>query len=67
LQGGRIRLPDGEWDFVLPRTGKTILVHAPKRKKVVYKFTWNGEKCGRESKVRASASGPRSFCRFSAS
>jgi hypothetical protein len=34
----------GDWEFVLPRKGKTILVRAPKSKKVLHKFTWNGEK-----------------------
>jgi hypothetical protein len=37
-------LPEGDWDFVLPQKGKTILVRAPKSKKVLHKFTWNGEK-----------------------
>jgi hypothetical protein len=41
-------LPEGDWDFVLPRTGKTILVRAPKSKKVLHKFTWNGEKFVKE-------------------
>ncbi len=34
----------GDWEFVLPRKGKTILVRAPKTKKILHKFTWNGEK-----------------------
>jgi hypothetical protein len=41
-------LPEGNWDFVLPREGKTILVRAPKSKKVLHKFTWNGEKFVKE-------------------
>jgi hypothetical protein len=41
-------LPEGNWDFVLPREGKTILVRAPKSKKVLHKFTWNGEKFMKE-------------------
>ena len=38
---GRVK---GDWEFVLPRKGKTILVRAAKSKKVLHKFTWNGEK-----------------------
>jgi len=30
-------------EFVLPRKGKTILVRAPKTKKILHKFTWTGE------------------------
>ena len=33
-----------EWDFVLPRKGRTILVRAPNTKKILHKFTWDGEK-----------------------
>jgi hypothetical protein len=32
------------WQFSLPRTGRTILVRSEKTKKVLQKFTWNGEK-----------------------
>jgi hypothetical protein len=32
------------WQFSLPRTGRTILVRSEKTKKLLYKFTWNGEK-----------------------
>jgi len=39
-----------EWEFVLPRKGKTILVRAPKTKKILHKFTWNGEKFEREKR-----------------
>jgi hypothetical protein len=41
-------LAEGDWDFVLPQKGKTILVRAPKSKKVLHKFTWNGEKFVKE-------------------
>jgi hypothetical protein len=41
-------LPEGDWDFALPRQGKTILVRAPNSKKVLHKFTWNGEKFVKE-------------------
>jgi len=34
----------GNWRFVLPREGKTITVRAPKSKKVLHKFTWDGDK-----------------------
>ncbi len=34
----------GNWQFVLPRQGKTILVRAQKGKKILHKFTWDGEK-----------------------
>jgi hypothetical protein len=34
----------GNSEFVLPRQGRTILVRAPKSKKILHKFTWNGEK-----------------------
>ena len=33
----------GNSEFVLPRQGRTILVRAPKSKKILRKFTWNGE------------------------
>jgi len=35
---------DDRWQFELPRQGKTILVRARKSKKILHKFTWNGEK-----------------------
>jgi len=38
----------GDWEFVLPKKGKTILVRAPKTKKILHKFTWNGEKFEKE-------------------
>ena len=38
----------GDWEFVLPRKGKTILVRAPKTKKILHKFTWTGEKFEKE-------------------
>jgi hypothetical protein len=38
----------GNWEFVLPRKGKTILVRAPKTKKILHKFTWTGEKFEKE-------------------
>jgi hypothetical protein len=41
-------LPEGDWDFELPRKGKTILVRSPHSKKVLHKFTWNGEKFVKE-------------------
>ena len=41
-------LPEDDWDFVLPRRGKTILVRAPHNKKVLHKFTWTGEKFVKE-------------------
>jgi len=34
----------GNSEFVLPRQGRTILVRAPKSKKALHKFSWNGEK-----------------------
>jgi hypothetical protein len=34
----------GDWRFVLPRKGKTILVRARKGGKILYKVSWNGEK-----------------------
>jgi hypothetical protein len=44
----RPMLPRGDWDFVLPQKGKTILVRTPKSKRVLHKFTWNGEKFVKE-------------------
>jgi hypothetical protein len=38
------RAVKGNWEFVLPRQGRTILVRAPKSKKILHKFTWDGEK-----------------------
>jgi len=38
----------GDWEFVLPRKGKTILVRAPKTKKILHRFTWTGEKFEKE-------------------
>lgn len=32
------------WQFQLPRHGKTIVVRKQKSGKILYKFTWNGEK-----------------------
>jgi len=38
-----------EWtELVLPQKGKTIVVRAPKIKKILHKFTWNGEKFVKE-------------------
>jgi hypothetical protein len=39
----------GNSEFLLPRQGRTILVRSPKSKKVLHKFTWNGEKFQEES------------------
>ena len=39
----RRSLPEGDWDFVLPQKGKTILVRAQKSKKILQKFTWDCE------------------------
>jgi hypothetical protein len=39
-----------EWEFVLPRKGRTILVRAPKTKKILHKVTWNGERFEREKR-----------------
>ena len=39
-------IPDSNedrWQFVLPREGRTILVRAPKSKKILHKFIWDGE------------------------
>jgi hypothetical protein len=44
LPGAREELGQGNREFVLPRQGRTILMRAPKSKKVLHKFTWNGEK-----------------------
>jgi len=38
----------GNWQFELPRKGKTILVRAQNGKKILHKFTWNGEKFEKE-------------------
>ena len=35
---------DDRWQFELPKQGKIILVRARKSKKILHKFTWNGEK-----------------------
>ena len=32
------------WQFYLPRKGRTIFVRSEKTKKLLHKFTWNGEK-----------------------
>jgi hypothetical protein len=32
------------WQFELPRKGRTIVVRSEKAKKILHKFTWNGEK-----------------------
>src|SRR6202011_4898973 len=32
------------WHFELPRQGRTVLLHHQRSGKVLYKFTWNGEK-----------------------
>lgn len=32
------------WQFSLPRKGRTIIVRSEKTKKILRKFTWNGEK-----------------------
>jgi hypothetical protein len=34
----------GNSEFVLPRQGRTILVRPSKSKKILHKFTWNGER-----------------------
>ncbi len=34
----------GDWRFVLPRKGKTILVRTQKSRKILHRFTWDGEK-----------------------
>jgi hypothetical protein len=36
------------WQFELPRKGRTILVRSEKTKKILHKFTWNGEKFQQE-------------------
>jgi hypothetical protein len=33
-----------DWQFELPRKGRTIVVRSEKTKKILRKFTWNGEK-----------------------
>jgi hypothetical protein len=32
------------WQFELPRKGRTIVVRSEKAKKILHKFSWNGEK-----------------------
>jgi hypothetical protein len=34
----------GKWSFDLPQHGRTIVVHSYASGKVMYRFTWNGEK-----------------------
>jgi len=34
----------GNWQFDLPREGRTILVRARKSQKILHRFTWDGEK-----------------------
>ena len=34
----------GNWQFDLPREGRTVVVHARKSGRLLHKFTWNGEK-----------------------
>jgi hypothetical protein len=48
LPGAREELGEGNREFVLPRQGRTIVMRAPKSKKVLHKFTWNGEKFEKE-------------------
>ena len=48
LHGAGEEMGGGNREFVLPQKGKTILVRAPKSKKLLHKFTWNGEKFERE-------------------
>jgi hypothetical protein len=48
LPGAREQLGEGNREFVLPRQGRTIVMRAPKSKKVLHKFTWNGEKFEKE-------------------
>jgi hypothetical protein len=39
-------IPDSwedRWQFILPREGRTILVREPKSKKILHRFTWDGE------------------------
>jgi hypothetical protein len=31
------------WQFDLPRKGRTIVVRSEKTRKILHKFTWNGE------------------------
>ena len=33
-----------DWQFELPRKGRTIVVRSEKAKKILHKFSWNGEK-----------------------
>jgi len=40
---GRGYVKEG-WQFSLPRKGRTIVVRSEKAKKILHKFTWNGEK-----------------------
>ncbi len=35
--------PKARWEFILPRTGKTILIRTEKGHKVLHKLTWNGD------------------------
>ncbi len=48
LPGAREELGEGNREFVLPRRGRTIVMRAPKSKKVLHKFTWNGERFEKE-------------------
>jgi hypothetical protein len=34
----------GNWQFDLPREGRTVVVRARKNRRVLHKFTWDGEK-----------------------
>ena len=40
--------PKAHWEFILPRTGKTILIRAEKGHKVLHKLTWNGDRFEKE-------------------
>lgn len=40
--------PKAHWEFILPRTGKTILIRKEKGHKVLHKLTWNGDQFEKE-------------------
>src|SRR5262245_15552772 len=48
------------WQFELPRKGRTVNVRSENGKKILHKFTWNGEKFQEENKTSFYA-GPMPF------
>jgi hypothetical protein len=40
--------PKASWEFILPRTGRTILIRTAKGHKVLHKLTWDGDRFEKE-------------------